>query len=215
MEIVTEKKIKGSAQQLRGFVSKMYPEYTELHNHDCNKLVYGYPHIQYKIINGKAYIIGIEDGMDIIKEIYSGLSKIKLGNTLIKVDELKFDYDKFDFGVCDETQYYTTKTPYIALNSANYDKYIDSDELEKDGLLKKIVTGNLLSMSKSFDYHVENKIDVKIMNRIEQSVKIKGMGSVGFHCIFNVNFEIPNMLGIGRNVAKGFGSVEKLNGIGK
>jgi len=79
----------------------------------------------------------------------------------------------------------------------------------KNSLLKKILIGNILSMSKSLGYIVEVLIKVESSGVMEQKSFLKGTPMLGFLGTFSVNFEIPDYWGIGKSVSRGFGTVKK------
>ena len=58
----TDRPINAQSVSLRGFVGKRFPELSLLHNHAFDSsFIYVFPRVQYHIIDGFAYIIGIEE----------------------------------------------------------------------------------------------------------------------------------------------------------
>ena len=95
------------------------------------------------------------------------------------------------------------------LNQNNISKYKNSNNVDKEEILKKILVGNIISMSKGLDYTVKEKIHCWI-NLKEKEVIIKGIKHIGFVGEFKVNFDIPDYLGLGKSVSKGFGTIKKV-----
>jgi hypothetical protein len=80
---------------------------------------------------------------------------------------------------------------------------------ERTSILKKVLTGNILSMAKGLGYWVDKPIETFIKLRpVEVNYKDKKM--VGFKGGFMVNFVIPDHLGLGKSVARGFGTVARV-----
>ena len=77
-------------------------------------------------------------------------------------------------------------------------------------LLEKILVGNIISMSKGLGYTVPGPIEVNILKLREVNTSLKGNPMLGFMGEFEVNFEIPDYLGIGKSVSRGFGTVKKI-----
>ena len=50
------------ASKLRGYIANQFKEYPILHHHVAEAYVYTYPRVQYKIIEGAAIMLGIEEG---------------------------------------------------------------------------------------------------------------------------------------------------------
>ncbi|MEM5815534.1 MAG: hypothetical protein QXL14_00600, partial [Candidatus Aenigmatarchaeota archaeon] len=66
----TDFPIKEKPSQLRGYIGKKFEEYPILHHHvKDGEFLYTYPKVQYKVINGTAFILGIEKGARILKNI--------------------------------------------------------------------------------------------------------------------------------------------------
>ena len=74
-------------------------------------------------------------------------------------------------------------------------------------LTRKILIGNLLSASKSLGYEVPNTIKADLRVRPKKSV-LKDTKIMTFTGTFVVNFEIPDYLGLGKSVSRGFGTVK-------
>ena len=196
--------------KIRGYISASYPEYDELHNHDGDKFIYRYPLIQYKVIGKTPKIIGINEGADILKEIEEKLEFVHIGDKHIDIYEKGMFYKKVKFGVSEKLHKYIFETPWMCLNQDNYKKFImlGSDEKKKD-LLERILIGNILSMSKRFRYTVNDKIQAKVYLK-EQIINFKNQKMTAFRGFFETNFIIPDYLGIGKSVSRGFGSVRKV-----
>ena len=192
---------------LRGFMGNNFSEDILLHNHDNDKLIYSYPRIQYKIINGRAIIIGLAEGIISLKNI-PPLEKIILGHEDVKVDGMDLTERESTFGVLDIQKNYNLLTPWLALNDKNYEKYrrLGSWGRKKE-LLEKILTGNIISISKSLDFTVPEPIKANISNLKEVPISLKSVFMIGFLGMFSINFEIPDYWGIGKSVSRGFGAL--------
>ena len=77
---------------------------------------------------------------------------------------------------------------------------------EQMEFLRKILTGNLLSMSKSLDYQVPDRIKCDLQVRMMKN-RLKDVNVMAFVGRFQANFLIPDYLGVGKSVSRGFGVV--------
>lgn len=192
---------------LRGFVGRNFSGDVFLHNHDDDNLVYSYPRIQYKIINSRACIIGLAEGVNSIKNI-PPIENIVLGHEDVKVNGIDLSERQSTFGVLDAQKNYSFLTPWLALNEKNYDIYRGFGSWEKKkNLLEKILIGNIISISKSLGYTVPEPIKIKILQLKEVPAALKSVYMIGFLGTFSVNFEIPDYWGIGKSVSRGFGAL--------
>lgn len=195
---------------VRGYFANKYIEIDNMHNHDGDKYIYRYPDIQYKIIEDNPVIIGINQGANILKNknIFNE-DTIKIGNREITSTQRKIVSKNAQIGISKDIKKYKFITPWVSLNQKNIKKYNKADIIEKNDLLEKIIIGNILSLSKGLNYTVEEEIRVKLELE-EIKVNLKGIDMIGFKGYFYVNFEIPNDLGIGKSISRGFGTVKKV-----
>ena len=210
LTLTSDKSILDNAHKLRGFFATTFTEHVLLHQHVCDKFVYNYPLVQYKKLDDKPTVIGINEGVDVLKEVYSKSDEIRLGNNKYTIFERQITVKEEEFGVSEQMNEYIFLSPWFALNQKNYKDYRDLSEKEQWEFLKKIIIGNIISMSKSLGYTVDKEIKVEFKLR-KVSSSFKGIRIPAFKGKFRVNFNIPNYLGIGKSVSRGFGTVKKIN----
>jgi len=205
----TEKAVNEDASKLRGYIANRFKEYPVLHHHiEEVSYLYTYPRVQYKIIEGTAIILGIEEGVEVLKKISDDITELGLGKSVYKVESIQMNLMNAEFGACRANHHYKFITHWLALNPANYERYKGmSDWKEKKEFLNGILVGNPLSMCKSLDYVVTSKLYVHSRLDDEQ-VEYKGVPVIGFTGEFRVNFQIPDFFGLGKGVSQGFGVVK-------
>jgi hypothetical protein len=209
----TEVPVKDSPEKLRGYIGNRFKEYSILHHHgDDGSHIYKYPRIQYKIIDGTPVILGIEEGATVIKEIYDSLVELKLGNSFYQIEEKSMIEKRQKFGYAESFQNYRILSPWVALNETNYRIYLKSSSKERVKLLNRIFTGNLLSISKSFDYVVADQIKVKT-KLLPTAISFKGIPFTGFEGEFQTNFYLPEYFGLGKSVSRGFGTIRNVTNL--
>ena len=210
LTLSSDQPIKGTAAQLRGFFATKFTEYTLLHQHDAGTLVYRYPLVQYKVIDETPTVIGINEGSDVLKEIYHATQTIRLGDRELRILQTGIDLRRVPFGLNDRISSYEFATPWLALNQENYLRYYGlKDGDERRDLLRRTLIGNIISMSKSLGYEVPGRIkcDVEV---VPQKRRLKNVNLMAFAGRFHVNFQIPDLLGIGKSVSRGFGAVRQV-----
>lgn len=208
----TNKKVKNETSKFRGFIGREFEKYPILHNHyGEGKFLYSYPLVQYHIIDGQASILGIEEGAEILKEIYPKINELKMGDSYYKVED-HLIYDKeYDVVPAGEEIQYKFVTPWIALNSNNYEKYqANKDWKERKIMLNKILVGNILSMCKGLGIIVNRRLHVK-SNLEHCPIQYKNVNMLAFTGEFRVNFKIPDFFGFGKGVSQGYGTVVKVD----
>lgn len=197
----------------RGCIAANFPEYDLLHNHNRGGgSVYRYPAIQFKIINGLGVIVAVRrQAIKILQQIFCSFpSRLRIGNKTIEVQKRTMEVSREDFGLFSESLQYQFLTPWFALNEKNASKYEYARKDEATALLQKCLQGNFISMSKDLDYNVPDRI-VTTLKLFPKNFIFKGMEINGFQGNFTANFLIPNLLGLGKSVAKGYGCVVLAN----
>jgi hypothetical protein len=200
----------GDASKLRGFFAASFNEYALLHQHMADKLIYKYPLIQYKMLGQSPMVLGIEDGAEVLKEIYDKFDEIKIGDSKYAIVERGITVKSEEFGCAQEIASYRFVTPWIALSQKNHQRYLDFNQEERRELLRSILVGNILSASKGLGYVATERIKLDIGRVYEKMCTLKGTPVVGFKGEFMANFMIPDYIGLGKSVSRGFGTIEKM-----
>lgn len=180
------------------------------HNHlDDDKFKYSYPLIQYKRLGGKAAIVCVEEGTDLIGQFLTEASdKLIIGDREIEWSTRHIQPARLLVQTWENTfRYHISR--WLPLNSKNYQLYQNIEGLvEKIDLLENILKGNLLSMLKGLDIHLDQELIVKITQISEPYILYnKGIGMTAFNADFNCNLTIPNNVGVGKNASIGYGIV--------
>ena len=180
-----------------------------MHNHGEDGHIYRYPLVQYKVIDGIPTLIGLDEGSNLILDIGISEEEINIEGARFCLERAEITTESTFFGITDKIDEYIFKTPWLALNQENITKYNAADEIERDNILTKILIGNLLSMAKYLNLRVEDQIRVKL-NIKPIKVNFKGKTMAGFRGGFKSNFCLPDYIGIGKSVSRGYGSIKKL-----
>ncbi len=204
--------IKGPPDKLRGFFADKFGEYRLLHQHlTSNELLYRAPLIQYKIFDGNPFVLGINEGAEVLQKIHEDIDYLRIGRFEYQITEKTIIFKTDHFGIINDDLSYTFLTPWLALNEKNYEKYQKYGAWAKrKELLEKILIGNIISMSKGLGYTVPEPIKAEIHGLKETQTSLKGTPMLGFLGTFSVNFEIPDYWGIGKSVSRGFGTVKRV-----
>lgn len=208
----TEPPLAGYGNSLRGYIANQFPQYDILHNHKKDgSLLYLYPRVQYRVLEGEGYIVGIEEGVPLIQLLEHEIENITLKGIDYKIIQKQIISGNVQFGVTTSYMNYLFIKPWLALNEHNYQEYMKSGTKDKkEKILNTILTGNILSLSKSLGYVVTEQIKIGSLNLKGTECFLKGTPMLGFLGAFSVNFEIPDYWGIGKSVSRGFGTVKRV-----
>ncbi len=191
------------AEQIRGYIGYLMLDDSGF-SHHSDKLIYEYPKVQYRIINGEIVIIGLKEYSN---KIYILLDKLK---SLIINKEYKIRYIKVEnikFLIDKEFSTYKFITPWLALNEINYRNFKNLDTKNKKDLLGRILIGNILSFLKGMDIHLDFKLVSQVSKFKTYTVYVNKNKFEGIKCKFMVNLTLPDFIGLGKSVSKGYGSI--------
>ena len=211
LTVITDAEIHQNEVPLfRGAVINSLGDHPNLyfHNHlDDDKYRYAYPLIQYKRLGGKAAIVCVENGVDIIGQFLTEVNgRLNIGNRQVTCNTGKIQPSRILVQIWEEMFCYHISR-WLPLNSKNYQVYQTIEGVvERVTFLENILKANLLSMLKGLDIHLEKELILKI-TEISDSYLIfnKGVKMMAFNADFKCNLSIPNNLGIGKNASIGCG----------
>jgi hypothetical protein len=181
------------------------------HNHEANGLRYGYPLVQYKVIDSHVCLIGIADAAMAVMAL---VGKFPIS---LKIGKKEMEFHVQD---CTLTPYFpqmevTPKlyhlTNYIALTDDNFKKYHSMLALtDKVHFLEKVITGNILSFLKGIGYHADEQIECAITEMKEpREQSYKHVKFDTFDLMFVSNMELPDSIALGKSGSVGFGTLSR------
>jgi len=181
------------------------------HGHTEEGFRYSYPLIQYKSLRGKASIVCIDKGLDVIGELLNGESLI------LTMDGKKHDYqldsieqESIDVTTTEEEHSYEIKS-WLAVNQDLLPDYKKLNSLsDRRSLLERVLTGNILSFAKGVGVFFDDKVKVSIKTLdAPKSYFFKGRQLIGFDAEFSTNVSLPSNIGLGKSSSIGFGVISK------
>ncbi len=198
--------------KLRGFFASYFPKESLFHNHlPGGSLSYKFPQIQYRVIDNHPCILGIGDGIELIKRVFLNIDELKIGKNSYQVNDIQVSLFEENFGQGDTFYNYRFLSPWMALNQENYRDFVKLNTIQQKVRLKQILKGNLLTLSKGFGYTIKDFDQVELdgwFKPIERNFHNIPMRCFGGE--FTINFAIPSYLAVGKQVARGFGVVESM-----
>lgn len=196
------------AHKLRGYFGNIFKENSPLlHNHfKDGKNRYAYPLVQYKVIKNIPVLMGLSDGAKLLIDLFLKIKKLNINGKNFKILSKNIENKTIEITETDELFEYRFETLWMALNETNYKKFVNGSHEEKDKLLKTILTGNILSFYKGIGFWAGQKILVKL-KLMEKSTKFKDQNMIAFSGTFICNAVLPDYIGIGKAVSRGFGTI--------
>lgn len=199
------------AHKVRGFFGDFFKEHSPLlHNHmESGELKYAYPLVQYKVVNQTPMLVGINEGGELLTRLFTSIDHLDIDGERIQVTNKRIQNEMTEVGVAGQLYEYIFATLWMALNQDNYASYMQKDEKARKEMLERILTGNILSFYKSIDYHENEKILVTAKLQ-QKTTNFKNKRMVAFTGSMVTNAQLPENIGLGKSVARGFGTLQRL-----
>lgn len=197
--------------KLRGYFAQKFPDTHQFHNHlSQSGFNYKTPCIQYRIIDSHPALIGINDGIEIMKRVFMEVDSLTIGTNTIKTYEREIIIKECEFGQSDQFHQYQFISPWMALNQDNYREYKALNPVEQNQRLRTILKNNLKTLSKGFDYWIPEADNIQVDGWFKpMEVNFHNQRMQCFKGEFTTNFIIPDYLGLGKQCARGFGVVQQ------
>ncbi len=182
------------------------------HNHTDEGFRYAYPLIQYKILQGRAALVGVNQGANDLLWLRPYLSRehhIGFKNILFEI--MSIENAEAQIGVSSHTMRYRLNN-WLPLNQKN-DRLFHStkDESKRLMLLEGILTNNIVAFFQAFDYSPSEHIFCSIERRgpIEK-VMYKDVQMRAVDVDFITNALLPLNIGIGKGTSLGHGIIQTI-----
>lgn len=205
--LVPDESKKFTAEQLRGYFGYLFIDDEGFHHHGTGNQ-YNYPKVQYKRLPDEIVLLGLGDYARKLQERVQEVERV-----LVPTGELhirRIDVHTAETLITEGHQVYEFATPWIALNQHNYQKFKELTDCEKKAKLERILVGNVLSFLKAFGMFADFRICTNITRFKSVRVNVNKNYFEAFYVSFDANIVLPELIGLGKSVSKGFGVIKRL-----
>ncbi len=201
-----------AAAQLRGYFGNVFRDHSPLlHNHlEDGKTRYGCPLVQYKVIDGVPVLVGLNEGSKLLAELFFDMKTILVEGREYEVRERDISFRNCPVGVGEDLVEYGFETLWMALNQENFPVYEAMGDVERPAFLNRILVGNILSFFKGMDFFTEKRVMASFRPTFETVTGFKNQPMRAFGGTFTTNAVLPDWVGLGKSVSRGYGAVRKL-----
>lgn len=200
--------------KLRGYFAGLFGGESDLfHNHtNDGRFRYRYPRIQYKVVNGQPMLLGIAEGASLLSERFLRIKTLQIDDQHYTLEEKNLDSSAFETGVRSEWFYYQFISPWLGLNQQNYRRFkkLDQAAAQQD-LESRILPGQILRFFTGVGHFEPERVKTNILAIHTVTVQLKNQPMLGFRGRFRSNALLPDYIGLGKSVSRGFGTIVRLN----
>lgn len=202
------------AHKLRGYFGDFFKEHSPLlHNHyDDGSLRYAYPLVQYKVINRVPTLVGLGEGAQLLVELFLKIRTLDIDGREYPILSKHINHQQATVEVGNALTKYRFETLWMPLNQANHVEYMNADEPTRQALLQRILQNNILAFLKGVGAYQPDLPRLMILLNVQSqtTTQFKNQTMLAFTGDFVVNATLPDGIGLGKSVARGFGSIVAL-----
>lgn len=199
------------AHKLRGYFGNLFKEHAPLlsNHYEDGSLRYRYPLVQYKVLDNIPILLGISEGGELLTQLFLKINKLDIDGISYEIHSKNISSNTCEIGFSEDLHEYKFRTLWLALNQKNYQKYSKlTDEKEKEDMLKSILVGHVLSLFRNTGVELDQNQRLMAKLNVQQKLtKFKDKSMLAFSGSFIINANLPDYLGLGKSVARGFGSL--------
>lgn len=197
--------------RFRGVMIRLSGDSELFHNHQgATGYHYSYPKIQYKLIDGRAAVVGINEGAEALLQMFSGCRCIAcwLGYREAMLHVAYVEESNCEITLTKEFHKYRI-TDWLPLNSRNYEQFSQADGMINQlVLLEKILTGNILSAAKGLGVYFDSRVVCRIDSLdYDGPTTYKGVDLMNFTASFRTNVVLPQWIGLGKSSSLNHGTI--------
>ena len=206
--IITDKPVRKTPYQVKGVFMRQYSDLEIVPMMDGtyrNRFLY--PRVQIKILNEQIYMVGTNEGVNPIIELTERLDILDFGNITFQVFDTEVDTKDDQFRPVGRLIRYRLLTPWVALNQMTGSRYRILNNMERIGFLNRLLGQNIVFLAREMGIELQEKIFTKVnlTSLFPKPVDERNWGA--FSGEFRTNFLLPNYLGIGNGITRGYGAV--------
>lgn len=181
------------------------------HNHSGdNAYVYRYPLLQYKIENRKPLILCIGAATDAIHSLLRCADYgMRIGDRQVDFEIEEAKLVRQSIGIGSDMISYSLMN-YLPFNQDNYQAYKQTDGLiEQASLIQQLLTSHINIFFKEIGVVHKPSVSVRRIVR-EKYIEYKKVFHLALTLEFKSNAVLPDMIGLGKGSALGFGIIKKI-----
>ena len=208
VRIFTDKPVRKTPYQVKGVMMNQFPNEEIVPMLDGSyRQKFLYPRVQVKILNEQIYIVGINEGVDSIKAIAKKMDFLDFGNITFQVLDNEIEEHKNRFQPVSKLIRYRFVTPWVALNQTTGYRYRNLNNAGRVNFLNRLLGQNIVFMAREMGMELEKNIFTKVTlsSLFPRQVDENNWGA--FDGEFRANFVLPNYLGIGNGITRGYGTL--------
>jgi len=169
-----------------------------------------YPRVQVKILNEQIYLVGIKDGADPVKDMTKDFELLNFGNITFNILDVEIEESDDPFKHIDQLLRYRFVSPWVALSKNTQNRYKMQKNNGRITFLNRLLGQNIVFLAREMGVDLNDKVytKLKLNSLFPKPVYENNWGS--FSGEFQTNFVLPNYIGLGNGITRGYGAIHGL-----
>ena len=209
--LITDKPVKKTAYQVKGVFMKQYPNSPVIPMLDGRyRDEFLYPRVQVKILNEQIYLVGIKEGADPVLSITKDFELLNFGNITFNILDVDIEESIDQFKHVDQLLRYRFVSPWIALSKNTQKRFKFLKNKDRIAFLNRLLGQNIVFLAREMGVGLNDKVytKLKLNSLFPKPVYENNWGS--FSGEFQTNFVLPNYIGLGNGITRGYGAIHGL-----
>ena len=209
--LITDKPVKKTAYQVKGVFMKQYPNSPVIPMLDGRyRDKFLYPRVQVKILNEQIYLVGIKDGADPVLEMTKEFELLNFGNITFNILDVDIEESIDPFKHVEHLLRYRFVSPWVALSKNTQNRYKFLKNKDRIAFLNRLLGQNIVFLAREMQVDLNDKVytKLKLNSLFPKPVYENNWGS--FSGEFQTNFVLPNYIGLGNGITRGYGAIHGL-----
>lgn len=211
IRLITDKPVKKTAYQVKGVFMKHYSKSSVIPMLDGTyREKFLYPRVQVKILNEQIYVVGIKEGVDPVRAMAKELTTLNFGNITFEVADVDIEETENRFQHVDQLLRYRFVSPWVALGNTTQNRYKFLKNNDRTAFLNKLLGQNIVFLGREMEIDLNEKVytKIKLSSLLPKPVDEDNWGA--FTGEFQTNFVLPDYIGIGNGITRGYGAIHSL-----
>ncbi|MFQ6613642.1 MAG: CRISPR-associated endonuclease Cas6 [Fidelibacterota bacterium] len=206
--VITDKPVKKTPYQVKGVLMRLFPDEEIVPMLDGRyRDRFLYPRVQIKILNEQIYMVGVGEGVAAISAIARKMEILDFGNITFQVLDVDIEEHDDHLHPTNRLIRYRFITPWVALNQMTGSRYRFLNNPERVSFLNRLLGQNIVFIAREMGLDLTDKVYTKVSlsTLFPKPVDENAWGA--FFGEFRTNFILPNYLGVGNGITRGYGAI--------
>lgn len=208
LRLITDKPVKKTAYQVKGVFMKHYPKNTVVPMLDGTyRDKFLYPRVQVKILNEQIFVVGIKEGAESVKSLANELTELNFGNITFEIVDSDIEETNDQFIHIDQLLRYKFVSPWVALGNTTQKRYNFLKNKDRVNFLNRLLGQNLVFLGREMRIDLNEQVYTKIKLSSLMPALVDENSWGAFTGEFQTNFVLPDYIGIGNGITRGYGTI--------